>query len=103
MLDNQQNNQEEEEQPKKSKRPRKTIEQEIAELDARREKLMEKKRKQDAHEKIVFGSTAIKVFKIYCHLEKNKSGWEIWKKQLKKEVLQKDKDLLENIISEIEK
>lgn len=102
LTENQQNKPEEE-QPKKSKRPRKTIEQEIAELDAKRERLMEKKRRQDAHEKIVFGAAAIKVFKLYCHIEKNKNGWEIWKDQFKKVVLQKDKDILEDILEEIEK
>ena len=59
LTENQQNEQQEKEQPKKTKRPRKTIEQEIAELDAKRERLMEKKRKQEAHEKIVFGATVI--------------------------------------------
>lgn len=41
------------------KRTRKTIEQELAELDAKRERLMDKKRRQEAHEKIVFGTTII--------------------------------------------
>lgn len=50
-------------QKKKVKRPRKTIEQEIAELDAKRERLMEKKRRQDAHEKIVFGGVVIALLK----------------------------------------
>ena len=62
LTENQQNKPEEE-QPKKSKRPRKTIEQEIAELDAKRERLMEKKRRQEAHEKIVFGAVTIKALK----------------------------------------
>ena len=60
---NQQKNLEGKEQPKKSKRPRKTIEQEIAELDAKRERLMEKKRRQEAHEKIIFGATIIAMLK----------------------------------------
>lgn len=63
LAENKQNEQQEKEQSKKPKRPRKTIEQEIAELDAKRERLMEKKRKQEAHEKIVFGSTVIAMLK----------------------------------------
>ena len=63
LIHNQQKNPVGKEQPKKSKRPRKTIEQEIAELDARRERLMDKKRKQEAHEKIVFGAITIKALK----------------------------------------
>lgn len=62
-LANSQQNKPEEEQPKKPKRPRKTIEQEIAELDAKRERLMEKKCRQEAHEKIIFGSTIISLLK----------------------------------------
>lgn len=62
LADNQQKKPEEE-QPKKIKRPRKTIEQEIAELDAKRERLMEKKRRQEAHEKIIFGATVLAMLK----------------------------------------
>lgn len=63
LADNHQKKPEEEEQPKKVKRPRKTIEQEIAELDAKRERLVERKRKQEAHEKIIFGATVIAMLK----------------------------------------
>lgn len=63
LADNQQNKPEGDEQPKKPRRPRKTIEQEIAELDAKRERLMEKKRRQDAHEKIVFGGVVMALLK----------------------------------------
>ena len=102
LADSQQSKLEEKEQPKKAKRPRKTIEQELAELDARRQRLMEKKRSQEAHKKIVFGAVAMKVFKIYSHIEKNKNGWKSWKNQLRKEVSIKDKDVLKEIINEIE-
>lgn len=63
LAENQSNKPEGDKKPKKTQRPRKTIEQEIAELDARRERLIEKKRRQDAHEKIVFGSTVIAMLK----------------------------------------
>lgn len=63
LVENEQNQVDEKEPPKRAKRPRKTIEQEIAELDAKRERLMEKKRRQDAHEKIVFGATVIAMLK----------------------------------------
>lgn len=66
LADNQQKEQNKpktEEKAKKIKRPRKTIEQELAELDAKRERLMEKKRRQDAHEKIVFGAVTIKALR----------------------------------------
>lgn len=48
--------------PKKT-RTRKTIEQELAELEARKQKLLETKRKADAHEKIIFGATVIAMLK----------------------------------------
>lgn len=48
--------------PKKT-RTRKTIEQELAELEARKQKLLESKRKADAHEKIIFGATVIAMLK----------------------------------------
>lgn len=48
--------------PKKA-RTRKTIEQELAELEARRQRLLETKRKADAHEKIIFGATVIAMLK----------------------------------------
>lgn len=51
------------EQDQKPKRTRKTIEQELAELDAKRQRLMEKKRSQETHEKIVFGTTVIAMLK----------------------------------------
>lgn len=66
LADNQQKEQNKpktEEKAKKIKRPRKTIEHELAELDAKRERLMEKKRRQDAHEKIVFGAVTIKALR----------------------------------------
>lgn len=60
---NEQGNKDEVAETQKPKRPRKTIEQEIEELDAKRQKLIEKKRSQDTHEKIVFGSTVIAMLK----------------------------------------
>lgn len=63
LSENEQDKPEEEQQPKKPKRTRKTIEQELAELDARRQRLMEKKRSQEAHEKIVFGATIMSMLK----------------------------------------
>lgn len=47
----------------KQKRTRKTIEQELAELEARKQKLLESKRKAEAHEKIIFGATVIAMLK----------------------------------------
>lgn len=69
LADNQQKKPNGEEQSKKVKRPRKTIEQEIAELDAKRDRLMEKKRRQEAHAKIVFGGAVIALLK---NLRENK-------------------------------
>ena len=102
LAENLQNEQQEKEQPKKIKRPRKTIEQEIAELDAKRERLMEKKRRQEAHEKIVFGAASIKVLKTFCHKKENQNGWEKWKNELRNAVIAKDKDILEKVIYNIE-
>lgn len=50
-------------QKSKQKRTRKTIEQELAELEARKQKLLESKRKSEAHEKIVFGGIIISILK----------------------------------------
>ena len=47
----------------KQKRTRKTIEQELAELEARKQKLLESKRKAETHEKIIFGATVIAMLK----------------------------------------
>lgn len=47
----------------KQKRTRKTIEQELAELEARKQKLLENKRKAEAHNKIIFGATVIAMLK----------------------------------------
>lgn len=47
----------------KKTRTRKTIEQELAELEARKQKLLESKRKAEAHEKIIFGATVIAMLK----------------------------------------
>ena len=63
LADTQSNKLAEDEHPKKTKRPRKTIEQEIAELDAKRERLIDKKRKNDTRVKIVFGSIIIGLLK----------------------------------------
>lgn len=48
--------------PKKT-RTRKTIEQELGELEAKKQRLLETKRKADAHEKIIFGATVIAMLK----------------------------------------
>lgn len=47
----------------KKTRQRKTIEQELAELEARKQKLLETKRRAEAHEKIIFGATVIAMLK----------------------------------------
>lgn len=99
---NQQKKQEGEERPKNVKRPRKTIEQEIAELDAKRERLMDKKRRQEAHEKIVFGSTVIAMLKD-MKKRNDRNGPVICKTiQIFTEVeYPKYKDIVNNIIKKI--
>ena len=47
----------------KQTRTRKTIEQELADLEAKKQKLLETKRKAEAHEKIIFGATVIAMLK----------------------------------------
>ena len=98
LAHNQQKNPEEREQPKKTKRPRKTIEQELAELDARRQRLMEKKRSEDARKKIVFGAASIKALSKFCNMRE----WEELKRCLRENVYKKDKGIIEEIIKEIE-
>lgn len=102
LVDNQQKKQEGEEQPKKEKRPRKTIEQEIAELDAKRERLMEKKRRQDTNEKIVFGTTIIYILK-YMKENDNKKYVNICEmiNNFINVVNIKNKDIIYKIISNI--
>lgn len=62
---NNQNNTTPNQQDQKTKktRNRKTIEQELAELEARKQKLLESKRKAEAHEKIIFGAAVMAMLK----------------------------------------
>ena len=90
------------EQPQKSKRPRKTIEQEIAELDAKRERLIEKKRRQEVHEKIIFGGNIIKMLRE-MKIDSDKSYDIFYNKIIEstKKIQNKDKEIILKIISRI--
>lgn len=86
----------------KQKRTRKTIEQELAELEARKQKLLESKRKAEAHEKIIFGATVIAMLKN-MQKEGDENGKAICNLiiQFIQEKNLKDCDIVKKIIGEI--
>ena len=98
----QQNKLEGEEQPKKPKRTHKTIEQELAELDEKRQKLIEKKRRQEAHEKIIFGAIVIAMLKDMR--KKDDINFTIICEKIREYVIKeklKNNDIINNLISKI--
>lgn len=86
----------------KQKRTRKTIEQELAELEARKQKLLESKRKVDAHNKIIFGATVIAMLNE-MQKKGDKNGKAICEliENFAHEKKLKDYDIVQNIIEKI--
>lgn len=86
------------------KRTRKTIEQELAELEQRRAKLLEAKRKNETREKIVFGATVIAM--LSDMKKNNDKNFTLIKEKIQKYAKDKnlrDIEIIDKIISNLVK
>lgn len=84
------------------KRTRKTIEQELAELEQRRAKLLEAKRKNETREKIIFGATVIAM--LSDMKKNNDNNFTLIKDKIHKYAKDKnlkDIEIINRIISQI--
>lgn len=91
-----------EDKTQKPKRPRKTIEQELAELEQRKAKLLEAKRKNETREKIIFGATVIAM--LSDMKKNNDKNFTLIKDKIQvyaKEKKLKDGEIIHKVISNL--
>lgn len=87
----------------KPKKTAKTLEQQLEDLDAKRNAIIKKKRTRETQKKIILGAALIKVMREYSRDPDNQEIWDEWKQQLRAVIAPKDIKLFEEALREIEK